>query len=340
MAKRIAGKKSAGKGRAGKKAKPAAVSKVVKRDIKSLQKGLKKEISLTKKASKKAGKQENQLDLLAKEIEKLKKKKKRSALSEYNKFMRQQIRKGLSFKQAVMQWNKRKKALAKKTKKPTAYNVFVSMQLKQGKTMKQAIAAWNRLKNPVKRKRPVRKKFVVAKPKSKALKKRPAKRKRAKPRKKPVKRKAAKPKRKRPVKRRAAKPRKKRVLRRKLPVAKPKRIVRRVTVEKPVILTKQVFPKEEIVLLIEKAIEKLSSAEKRVVVESKAITAQEGEELCDEEVALRMLNVYFSEIARYGLKRKLTLDEVINAYFYALLRIERKGIEINEIKEAMLRKGM
>ncbi|MDP2974539.1 MAG: hypothetical protein Q8N60_05800 [Candidatus Diapherotrites archaeon] len=327
MAKRVAGKKSAGKGRAGKKAKPAAVSKVVKRDIKSLQKGLKKEISLTKKVSRKAGKQENQLDLLAKEIEKLKKKKKRSALSEYNKFMRQQIRKGLSFKQAVREWNKRKKALAKKTKKPTAYNVFVSMQLKQGKTMKQAIAAWNRLKNPAKRKRPARKKFVIAKPKAKALKKRPAKRKRAKPRKKPV-------------KRRIAKPRKKRVLRRKLPVAKPRRIVRRITVEKPVIVAKQVFPKEEIVLLIEKAIEKLSSSEKRVVVESKAISAQKGEELCDEEVALRMLNVYFSEIARYGLKRKLTLDEVINAYFYALLRIERKGIEINEIKEAMLRKGM
>lgn len=53
----------------------------------------------------------------------------------------------------------------------------------------------------------------------------------------------------------------------------------------------------------------------------------------DEELALRMLDVYFREVARRGLKRSLSLDEVINAYFYALMRMQRSSIELEEIKK-------
>jgi len=51
----------------------------------------------------------------------------------------------------------------------------------------------------------------------------------------------------------------------------------------------------------------------------------------NEELALKMIDVYFREVARRGLKRSLSLDEVVNAYFYSLMRIQRKGIELQEI---------
>jgi len=50
--------------------------------------------------------------------------------------------------------------------------------------------------------------------------------------------------------------------------------------------------------------------------------------LSDEEVATRIVNIYFQEIARLGLKRSLDLDAIINAYFYTLHRLNRKEKEI------------
>ena len=61
--------------------------------------------------------------------------------------------------------------------------------------------------------------------------------------------------------------------------------------------------------------------------------------LGDEELALRMLDVYFSEVARHGLKRKLTLDEVVNSYFYALMRVQRKDVELSATKEMIRRRN-
>ena len=50
------------------------------------------------------------------ELEKLKAKKKRSYLSDYNKFMRSQIKSGKTFKQAVALWKKKKKDDERKSK--------------------------------------------------------------------------------------------------------------------------------------------------------------------------------------------------------------------------------
>ncbi len=44
----------------------------------------------------------------------------------------------------------------------------------------------------------------------------------------------------------------------------------------------------------------------------------------DEEVAFRIVRLYFEEIARLGFKRQLDLDQIINAYFYALKKLENK----------------
>ena len=44
----------------------------------------------------------------------------------------------------------------------------------------------------------------------------------------------------------------------------------------------------------------------------------------DEEVAFRVVRLYFEEIARLGFKRQLDLDQMINAYFYALKKVKDK----------------
>ena len=61
-------------------------------------------------------------------------------------------------------------------------------------------------------------------------------------------------------------------------------------------------------------------------------------------IACNLLKLYFEEIARAGLKRQLTLTEVINAYKFTLERLETAGSvqeerepisTLKEIKEAI-----
>ena len=60
----------------------------------------------------------------------------------------------------------------------------------------------------------------------------------------------------------------------------------------------------------------------------------------DEEIAFKIVQTYFKEIARLGFKRQLTLDEIINAYFYALARVKRQSIEMSEVERAVKEAGM
>jgi len=59
--------------------------------------------------------------------------------------------------------------------------------------------------------------------------------------------------------------------------------------------------------------------------------------LSDEEVAYRLVNLYFQEIARLGFKRRLDLDSIINAYLYSLERLKNKEKELEGIKAAVLK---
>ena len=43
--------------------------------------------------------------------------------------------------------------------------------------------------------------------------------------------------------------------------------------------------------------------------------------LSNEEIAARIVGVYFKEVARLGLKRSLSLDETMNAYYYVLSKL-------------------
>ena len=58
--------------------------------------------------------------------------------------------------------------------------------------------------------------------------------------------------------------------------------------------------------------------------------------LSDEEVASKILRVYFKEVARLGFKRRLTLDEVINAYYYTLSRLGNKAKAMEEAKKKVI----
>jgi len=59
--------------------------------------------------------------------------------------------------------------------------------------------------------------------------------------------------------------------------------------------------------------------------------------LSNEEIAAKVVQIYFKEIARLGYKRRLTLDETINAYYYTLSRLQNKGFELEKAKKKVLR---
>lgn len=298
-----------------------AVPKIVKRDIWSLKRGLRKEIALARRVSGRAKAlstrsrgHDRELELLRNEVELLKKRKKRAGLSEYQRFMRTQIRAGKTFRQAAALWMRLKKDFAKKNRKRSSYNVFVSMQLKQGKTMKQAIRAWNLLKNPPKKKRRVNRKKPVRKKTVKARKL--AKRKRLV--------KSRKPAGKRAAKRRAVKGR---------AVGKSAARRRSLAVKRPAVVSREVFPEEKVARIVEPVLERANGKRAESAGETVSTKGVSSALPCDEELALKMIDVYFGEVARYGLKRKLALDEVVNAYFYCLMRVQRKGVEMNAVKE-------
>jgi len=282
-----------------------APTKRIKREIKSLRRGLKKEIALSKrvskKASKKALKQGSELELLKRDIDKLKKRRKKASLSAYNRFMRAQIKKGISFKRAAQLWNRQKKADAKKNRRRTGYNAFVSIQLKQGKNMKQAIRAWNRLKNP-------KKKRARGKAKPKAVKKRRA------------------------VKKRKV-VRKRRVAQKKRKIKRAKKKVAKRIVRKSAVVSKEALSGiiAGAFARVQQDAEKRESSINELFSKRAVSTTVTPHTESNEELALKMIDVYFREVARRGLKRSLSLDEVVNAYFYSLMRIQRKGIELQEI---------
>jgi hypothetical protein len=59
--------------------------------------------------------------------------------------------------------------------------------------------------------------------------------------------------------------------------------------------------------------------------------------LSDEEVAYRVVSIYFENVARLGFKRQLDLDAVVNAYLYTLSRIQKKEVEMKSMEEVVKR---
>jgi len=48
----------------------------------------------------------------------------------------------------------------------------------------------------------------------------------------------------------------------------------------------------------------------------------------NDDLALGIVKLYVEEVARLGLKRKLDLDSIINAYLYTLARLNKKSEEM------------
>ncbi len=56
----------------------------------------------------------------------------------------------------------------------------------------------------------------------------------------------------------------------------------------------------------------------------------------DEEVAAKIVGLYFEDVARIGFKRQLDLDQVINAYFYTLRQLGEKESKMRSFEKKIL----
>lgn len=57
----------------------------------------------------------------------------------------------------------------------------------------------------------------------------------------------------------------------------------------------------------------------------------------NDELAFRLVELYVSEVSKGHEKRQMGLDTLLNAYFYALLRITRKNKEMSALSKAVER---
>lgn len=58
--------------------------------------------------------------------------------------------------------------------------------------------------------------------------------------------------------------------------------------------------------------------------------------LSKEEIAARIVGIYFKEVARLGFKRSLSLDETMNAYYYVLSKLGNPKECIEEAKRKVV----
>ncbi len=274
-------------------------AKTVDKKISASKRVIKKEIKKERsKNAKHNARQDAEITKLREELDKLKAKKiSRGHVSEYNIFIRKQIKSGLTFTQAAKQWSRYKKLQEKDKRRPSAYNQFIGSQMRLGKTFTQAVALWKLAKAGKLGKKGTTRTVTKT------------------------------------VVRRIA--------------SKPKIIVRK---SKPKIIVRRAKPK-----LITRTITRtrtaqpggFNSAQFKSILESSvsshSLTKHDLKEALgpdDEEIAFKIMQTYFIEVARLGFKRKLTLDEIIDAYFYSLARVKMKGAKPDNFVESVTDAGI
>jgi flagellin-like hook-associated protein FlgL len=287
--------------------------KVVKKEITKNKKEMKQNKSVQ---SKKNAKHDSDIEMLKAEIEKLKKKKvARGHVSEYNIFIRKQIKSGMTFIKAAKQWSKYKSLIEKDKRRPSAYNQFIGSQMRLGKTWTQSVALWKLAKaGKLGKKGSTR---IVTKNvfHTRTIKSKPT------------------------IKYRT------RTITSKPTIKYRTRTIVKKVVSKPTIkyrtrtIVKNIRskPVNRTVTRIVRSAPQLNVSELTKAFESSvsshSISKSDLKEAFSpdsEEIAFKMIQTYFIEIARQGFKRQLTLDEIINAYFYALARVKRKSMEVGE----------
>ena len=307
-------------------------AKTVDKKIKVVKKEIiknKKEMKDNKKVqSKKNAKHDSDIELLKAEIEKLKKKKvARGHVSEYNIFIRKQIKSGMTFIKAAKQWSKYKTLIEKDKRRPSAYNQFIGSQMRLGKTWMQSVALWKLAKSGKLGKKGSTRIITKNVFHTRTIKSKPTIKYRTKTR--------------TIVRNIKSKPTIK--YRTRTVVSKPTIKYRTRTIVKNV----KAKPVKRTVTRIVRSAPQLNVSELTRAFESSvsshSISKNDLKEAFSpdsEEIAFKMIQTYFIEIARQGFKRQLTLDEIINAYFYALARVKRKSIEMDEVSKAVKESGM
>ena len=298
-------------------------AKTVDNKIKVVKKAVKKEIKMEKNVqSKKNAKHDADIEMLKAEIEKLKKKKvARGHVSEYNIFIRKQIKAGMTFTKAAKQWSKYKSLIEKDKRRPSAYNQFIGSQMRLGKTWMQSVALWKLAKSGKLGKkgstRTVTKTIIhniKSKPKIKYRTRTITSKPKIKYRTRTI---TSKPK----IKYRT----RTRTIVRNVKAKPVKRTFTRIVRSAPQLDVSQ----------LTRAFESSVSSHSISKSDLKEAFAPDSE-----EIAFKMIQTYFIEIARQGFKRQLTLDEIINAYFYALARVKRKNVEMTQVEDAVRAAGM
>jgi|GEM_PF-928326 len=279
--------------------------------------------NIAKKEKAKNVKQDKDIEMLKTEIEKLKAKKlaKRS-VSEYNIFIRKQIKSGMTFTMAAKQWSKYKKLQEMDKRRPSAYNQFIGSQMRLGKTWSQAVALWKLAKAGKLGKKGSTKTVTKTVVRTRTIKSKPE----IKYRTRTI---ESKPK----IKYRT----------------RTKTIIKKVN-SKPKVITKLKYRNKKVQApkVITRVVERnnFDAAAMREMFASSmsGIHTISKEDISsvinpdDEEIAFKIVQTYFKEIARYGFKKQLTLDEIINAYFYALAKVRRQ--EHIEASRAVKEAGM
>lgn len=247
-----------------------------------------KKISASKKVFKRALKkqsaknvsQDNEIAKLKVAMEKLKKRRPSSHVSEYNLFVRKQIKAGLTFSRAAKEWNKYKALQKKKGRKLSAYNQFIGSQMRLGKTFIQSVALWKLAKaGKLGKKGRTR---TITKTVVRRVKSRPS----------------------------------------------TKTVIKRIKSAPRVITRTKFLPSPA--LNASQLRDALSGIMPSQISKSDLKEAMSPD---DEEIAFKIIQTYFMEIARMGFKRRLSLDEIIDAYFHALVRVRTKGGAGKEVSE-------
>jgi len=265
---------------------PKAPTKRMKKEIKTLRKGLKQEkqraVNVDRKVTAKTANLSSEMDKLRQDMEKLSKKKaSKKQLSEYNLFMRRQLNDGKTFAQSVRLWKAYKsgKPLVKTKviKRTVIRNVLSKPRIKyRTRTVTKTVQAKPRIiTRTVQSKPKIVTRTIVRNVKSKP----------------------------KVITRTIVK---------RVPVTKTRTIVR--TVRVPAQAAPVARESSNI-----KVFESLFSRMKESEVDKM--------HLSDEELAVRLVSLYFEEIARMGFKRQLELDDVINAYYHALGKLKGRKIE-------------
>ncbi|MBT4192469.1 MAG: hypothetical protein HOE11_04125 [Candidatus Diapherotrites archaeon] len=349
-----------------KTTKQVVKKKVVKATKKvTVSKTVKKQIATNKKKTAKAlkhnTKQDSEISKLQEEVAKLqgkgkktKKKVNSKRISEYNLFIRKQIKAGFSFVKAVKEWNRYQALMAKDKRRPSAYNQFIGSQMRLGKTFLQSVALWKLAKAGKLGRKGTTRTVEKIKYKTRTIKSKPTiivKKVRSKPT---------------VVEKIKYKTRTVKVPSEPTVVTKIKYRTKEVPSTPKVITkikyrTKEVPSKPKVITKI-----KYRTKTVKVPVESKSKVVRQTIDYAklrdvlagtktktetisktdiktamaadDEEIAFRIVQTYFKEIARFGFKKRLTLDEILDAYVYALARVKRN--EAVAVEERVRRAGM